>query len=130
VLSHQTRKPLEVGNLPFKQIFDSDSFFFLCVCVCVCVCVRTETQAYQLLKQSAMQERLQSSEEEEEEDDDDGLSGKGCGPLYQATSEQREPNHRSTPDLMSSHNHSGTIFCVFINVSDKQSIQVFSTFFF
>ncbi|XP_056282334.1 centrosomal protein kizuna isoform X2 [Pseudoliparis swirei] len=34
-----------------------------------------ETQAYQLLKQSAMQERLQSSEEEEEEDDDDGLSG-------------------------------------------------------
>ncbi|XP_074516695.1 centrosomal protein kizuna isoform X2 [Sebastes fasciatus] len=32
-----------------------------------------ETKAYQLLKQSAMQERLQSSEEEEE---DDGLSGK------------------------------------------------------
>uniref|UniRef100_UPI0037E7C146 centrosomal protein kizuna isoform X2 n=1 Tax=Semicossyphus pulcher TaxID=241346 RepID=UPI0037E7C146 len=32
-----------------------------------------ETKAYQLLKQSAMQERLQSSEEEEE--DDDGLSG-------------------------------------------------------
>ncbi|XP_029316498.1 centrosomal protein kizuna isoform X1 [Cottoperca gobio] len=32
-----------------------------------------ETKAYQLLKQSAMQERLQSSEEEEEEDD--GLSG-------------------------------------------------------
>ncbi|CAK6968020.1 centrosomal protein kizuna isoform X1 [Scomber scombrus] len=32
-----------------------------------------ETKAYQLLKQSAMQERLQSSEEEEEED---GLSGK------------------------------------------------------
>uniref|UniRef100_A0A8C2XGD9 Centrosomal protein kizuna n=1 Tax=Cyclopterus lumpus TaxID=8103 RepID=A0A8C2XGD9_CYCLU len=32
-----------------------------------------ETQAYQLLKQSAMQEGLQSSEEEE--DDDDGLSG-------------------------------------------------------
>ncbi|XP_059209971.1 centrosomal protein kizuna [Centropristis striata] len=31
-----------------------------------------ETKAYQLLKQSAMQERLQSSEEE---DDDDGLSG-------------------------------------------------------
>ncbi|XP_035529633.1 centrosomal protein kizuna isoform X1 [Morone saxatilis] len=34
-----------------------------------------ETKAYQLLKQSAMQERLQSSEEEEEEDDDNGLSG-------------------------------------------------------
>ncbi|XP_030247391.1 centrosomal protein kizuna isoform X7 [Sparus aurata] len=32
-----------------------------------------ETKAYQLLKQSAMQERLQSSEEEEEDDDD--LSG-------------------------------------------------------
>ncbi|XP_076605718.1 centrosomal protein kizuna [Chaetodon auriga] len=36
-----------------------------------------ETKAYQLLKQSAMQERLQSSEEEEEEEEDDdyGLSG-------------------------------------------------------
>ncbi|KAK5886033.1 hypothetical protein CesoFtcFv8_017111 [Champsocephalus esox] len=33
-----------------------------------------ETKAYQLLKQSAMQERLQSSEEEEEEDEDE-LSG-------------------------------------------------------
>ncbi|XP_070698744.1 centrosomal protein kizuna [Pempheris klunzingeri] len=33
-----------------------------------------ETKAYQLLKQSAMQERLQSSEEEVEEEDD-GLSG-------------------------------------------------------
>ncbi|XP_060918807.1 centrosomal protein kizuna [Labrus mixtus] len=43
-----------------------------------------ETKAYQLLKQSAMQERLQCSEEEEEEeeedDDNDGLSGinHGC----------------------------------------------------
>ncbi|KAM7403864.1 hypothetical protein PAMA_004336 [Pampus argenteus] len=36
-----------------------------------------ETKAYQLLKQSAMQERLQSSEEEEEEEEeDDALSGK------------------------------------------------------
>ncbi|KAM7376515.1 hypothetical protein PAMP_006243 [Pampus punctatissimus] len=34
-----------------------------------------ETKAYQLLKQSAMQERLQSSEEEEEEEEEDGLSG-------------------------------------------------------
>ncbi|XP_034531174.1 centrosomal protein kizuna isoform X2 [Notolabrus celidotus] len=34
-----------------------------------------ETKAYQLLKQSAMQERLQSSEEEEEEEDNDGLTG-------------------------------------------------------
>ncbi|XP_038585290.1 centrosomal protein kizuna isoform X1 [Micropterus salmoides] len=34
-----------------------------------------ETKAYQLLKQSAMQDRLQSSEEEVEEEDDDGLSG-------------------------------------------------------
>ncbi|KAM6968760.1 centrosomal protein kizuna isoform 1-T1 [Tautogolabrus adspersus] len=39
-----------------------------------------ETKAYQLLKQSAMQERLQCSEEEEEDDDDEGLSGinRGC----------------------------------------------------
>ncbi|CAB1453357.1 unnamed protein product, partial [Pleuronectes platessa] len=34
-----------------------------------------ETKAYQLLKQSAMQERQQSSEEEEEEEEVDGLSG-------------------------------------------------------
>ncbi|AWP16731.1 putative centrosomal protein kizuna [Scophthalmus maximus] len=36
-----------------------------------------ETKAYQLLKQSAMQQRLQSSEEEEEEEEEeeDGLSG-------------------------------------------------------
>uniref|UniRef100_A0A3Q3LZR2 Centrosomal protein kizuna n=1 Tax=Mastacembelus armatus TaxID=205130 RepID=A0A3Q3LZR2_9TELE len=34
-----------------------------------------ETKAYQLLKQSAMQERLQSSEEEEEEEDEDDLLG-------------------------------------------------------
>uniref|UniRef100_A0AAQ6AA23 Centrosomal protein kizuna n=1 Tax=Amphiprion ocellaris TaxID=80972 RepID=A0AAQ6AA23_AMPOC len=57
----------------------------LCVSVCmfVCVCVRIETKAYQLLKQSAMQERLQSSEEEEEEEEEDGLSGKRCSPLHQ-----------------------------------------------
>ncbi|KAK5857170.1 hypothetical protein PBY51_010430 [Eleginops maclovinus] len=34
-----------------------------------------ETKAYRLLKQSAMQERLQSSEEEEEEEEEDELSG-------------------------------------------------------
>lgn len=34
-------------------------------------------------------ERRQSSEEEEE----DSLSGKGCGPLFQSSREQLEPNH-------------------------------------
>lgn len=42
-----------------------------------------------------MQERLQSSGEEEEVEED-GLSGKSCGPLYQASNEQLEPNHWST----------------------------------
>lgn len=49
----------------------------MCVAL-VCISSLTETKAYQLLKQSAMQELLQSSEEEEEEED--GLSGKKCGP--------------------------------------------------
>ena len=40
VLSHQTQKPLKVGNLGFKQIFDSDFVsVWMPVCVCVCVCV-------------------------------------------------------------------------------------------
>lgn len=53
-------------------------------------------------------ERRQSSEEEEE----DSLSGKGCGPLFQSSREQLEPNHwlprkyvdmRSNSSLLCSH---------------------------
>lgn len=33
MLSHQTQKPVKVGNLGYKQIFDRD---FVCVCLCLC----------------------------------------------------------------------------------------------
>ena len=65
------------------------------VLVCVFVCPRIETKAYQLLKQSAMQERLQSSEEEEEEEEEEsGSSGKRCGLLYQHVREQLETDQQ------------------------------------
>lgn len=44
--------------------------------LCVCVCLWTESKAYQLLKQSAMQTRPQICEELD--DDSDSLSGKRC----------------------------------------------------
>lgn len=70
VLSYQTQKPLKLGNLGFKQIFDA----LLPPSVSFYVCVWTESKAYQLLKQSAMQTRQQICEEQDE--DSDSLSGK------------------------------------------------------
>lgn len=89
VLPYQTRKPLKVGNLGFKQIFDS---------VRVCVCVWTESKAYQLLKQSVMQTRLQNCEEEDA--GDDSFSGKRYA-VHLANIEQLEPS--VNPGHMVSH---------------------------
>lgn len=72
VLSYQTQKPLKLGNLCFKQIFDPPPH--------ISVCVWTESKAYQLLKQSAMQTRPQIREELD--DDSDSLSGKRCALSY------------------------------------------------
>lgn len=64
--------------------------------------------------QSSEEEGDEDEDEEEEEEEGDGLSGKGCEPLYKATSEQREPNHRSTLAICS-HITAGThCFCPYM----------------
>lgn len=93
--------------------------------VCVCVCVWTESKAYQLLKQSVMQTRLQNCEEEDA--DDDSFSGKRCA-VHLANIEQLEPS--VNPGLMVSHINTieKRIFVVYRQINYSKSTRTITLF--
>ncbi|XP_070776949.1 centrosomal protein kizuna [Enoplosus armatus] len=84
-----------------------------------------ETKAYQLLKQSAMQERLQSSEEEVEEDDD-GLSGINHGREEDLGRAKRSSHQDPYPrkEMTNSKAHSALQSKAFWGESDDSNSEI------